>query len=553
MKKLFTLLTALFAVAAMNAATVEWKVADISDIANNDLIGGNTYTVNSNISLTFANGDCKEGQEVKYRKVSAMPEPGIAMYSRNEMTITVTDATITSVKFQVLTDESAGSDATPGWKLKAGDTTLSAEDGDTWTGSETSLLVTSNSKTTLVGMVIEYEAENVTPVQPGEEATVTWLVSSIKDIANNDLISGNTYTVNGNLSLTFANGDCKEGQEVKYRKVSAMPEPGIAFYSKNEMTITATDAKITSVKFLILTDEGAGSDATPGWKLKAGNTTLSAEDGDTWTGSETSLLVVSNSKSTITGLEITYSADGDSGSGDDDGDDEGDDTPGDYQSAALFFSGDLVGQGEIAQNVTLSDNGTSVVFTSNSANAQIDDITFNYGSADEYDAIRYRYRPGGKSSNGVNSTNKGVFTFPCSGTLYFYCFNNQEDERSLQLMQNDKTIYDHAYSSTDYEAVTIDNEGEPAEIKVYPVYSVEVEKGTAYLLWPVNQVMISGFEFIPAESGEDDGEGEGGDQSAVEEVVIEGAAGQAYDLMGRPVGKDYRGIVIINGKKYIRK
>lgn len=549
MKKFFTLLAGLACTAALNAATLNWSVSQM-DLANNTALDGVTISLNDNLSLSFANAEATENNYIRYRKVTAMPEPGIAFYSKNEITLTATDATITSVKFIVLTE--AESDATPGWKVKAGSTTLSAEDGDTWTGSESSLLIVANSKTTITGLVIEYTPKNdtpSTPVQPGESTSATWAVSSIQDIANNALIGGNSYDINANLVVSFANGDCKEGQEVKYRKVSAMPEPGIALYARNEMTLTATDAKITSVKFLVLTDEAAGSDATPSWKVKAGDTTLSAEDGDTWTGSASELLVVSNSKTTITGLVIEYTIDG--GSENPGGGDEPDepDVPGDFQPASLFFNGDLIGQGEIAQNVTLSDNGVSVTFTSNSASAQIDDNTFYYGSEEEYTPIQYRYRPGGRSSNGVNSNNKGVFTFPCDGTLYLYAFNNQEgDARSLQLIQNDETIFDHEYLNTDYEEAPNPNpEAENATIKVWPVLHVDVKKGQATLLWPVNQVMISGFEFVPAESGNQGGE------AAVEVVVEFDENAPAFDITGRKVNAEYRGIVIQNGKKFIRR
>lgn len=550
MKKFFTLLAGLACTAALNAATLNWSVSQM-DLANNTALDGVTITLNDNLSLSFANAEATENNYIRYRKVTAMPEPGIAFYSKNEITLTATDATITSVKFIVLTE--AESDATPGWKVKAGSTTLSAEDGDTWTGSESSLLIVANSKTTLTGLVIEYTPKNdtpSTPVQPGESTSATWAVSSIQDIANNALIGGNSYDINANLVVSFANGECKEGQEVKYRKVSAMPEPGIALYARNEMTLTATDAKINSVKFLVLTDEAAGSDATPGWKVKAGDTTLSAEDGDTWTGSASELLVVSNSKTTITGLVIEYTIDG--GGENPGGGDEPDEpeVPGDFESASLFFNGDLIGKGEIAQNVTLSDNGVSVTFTSNSASAEIDDITFYYGSEEEYTPIQYRYRPGGKSSNGVNSNNKGVFTFPCDGTLYLYAFNNQSgDARSLQLIQNDVTIFDHEYLDSDYEEAPNPNpEAENATIKVWPVLHVDVKKGQATLLWPVNQVMISGFEFVPAESGNQGGE------AAVEVVVVEfDENAPAYDITGRKVNAEYRGIVIQNGKKFIRR
>ena len=311
-------------------------------------------------------------------------------------------------------------------------------------------------------------------------ATLNWSVSQM-DLANNAALDGVTISLNDNLSLSFANAEATENNYIRYRKVTAMPEPGIAFYSKNEITLTATDATITSVKFLILTDAAAGNDATPGWSFKAGSTSLSAEGGDTWTGSESSLLLVGGSKATITGLVIEYTVNTPPAP----------DNTLAFKTAELFFSADQVGQGAIAQNVTLSDNGTSVDFTTTSTSAQIDASNGYFGTAEDYITIPYRYRPGGKSSNGINSDNKGVFSFPCPGTLTIYAYNNQSDDRNLQLVQNDVTILDHDFKSTD--AVNPPN----STRNVYPIVDVEVSAGTAYLLWPVNQVMLFGFKFEP--------------------------------------------------------
>lgn len=370
-------------------------------------------------------------------------------------------------------------------------------------------------------------------------ATLTWSASDMPaDYAtNNYALDGTTVDLNANLSVSFANAEATENNYIRYRKVSALPEPVIAFYSKNTITFSATDATITSITFNILSDYAdAGNDNTPGWKFSIDGTTLGADAGvNEWTGNASELVATGGSKTSIIGFTIEYTTDNGEDPGEGDGGDEPS-NPGDYSSAGLFFTEDLVGQGEVAQNITLSENGTTVVFTSNSANAQVDASNGYFGTATEYTTLPYRYRPGGKSSNGINSTNKGVFTFPCEGTLYIYAYNNQSDARLLQLIQNDVTVFNHSYADTDY----VTPEGKTT--KIYPIESVEVAAGTATLLWPDNQVMLYGFEFVPSAS------------SSVDAIVADfDENAPAFDIMGRPVTDDYKGLVIQNGKKFIRR
>lgn len=548
MKKLFTLLAAAATAMAMNAASVNWTVADLdwprSD--NNKPLAGETLKINDNLSLTFSDGESTS--PVIYRNTSNDSAPYINLYSKTSMTLTATNATITSITFVV--DEAESKEApdavttqpSPGWKVKIGSATYSIE-SPTWTGSETSVEITDNSKATLLGLNIEYTVTGNTPApEPGEESTLTWSATSLSELANNDVLDGMSFDINDVLSFTLANngGD----KDVIFKKTSSAPTT-INLYSKNSIAFAAAEGTtIKSIKFIVNTSEGTSN--TPGWTLQDEAKNSYDATKDTWTGEVSAITFTDKSAAQLMGLEIVYvtAGNGDNGGGDDNGDDT------EYENAALFFSEELVGSGEMAQDVTLNDNGTSVHFTSNSASAQIDANTFNYGTAAEYDAIKYRYRPGGKSTQGVNSANKGVFTFPCAGTLYIYAFNNQDEDRNLQLIQDGETIFDHLYKSTDCE--TIPGEGDDAvDIKIYPIYNVEVAKGTATLLWPVNQVMLSGFEFVPANTPGDDG----GDENVAVEIVTpdNDKNAPAYDLFGRQVGEDYRGIYIQNGKKYIRR
>lgn len=324
-------------------------------------------------------------------------------------------------------------------------------------------------------------------------ATLEWSPSQMSQYnTNNYALDGITIDLNDNISLTFATADGGDNY-IRYRKVTTLPEPVIAFYSKNTITLNTKNAVITSVQVVAITDApNGGNDNTPGWKLTIGNTTLQP-DADTWTGSANELILIGGSKTSISGLNIEYTitevAD-----------------PNNFEMASLFFTADQVATGQGAQNVLLSENGTSVEFNSNSTSAQIDASNGYFGTADNYITIPYRYRPGGKSTSGVTSVNKGVFTFPCAGTLTIYAFNTSTnaDEplgRNLQLIQNNETIFDHYYLASDY----VSSEGGSSR-NIYPTFEVEVSEGTAYLLWPVNQLMLFGFKFDPAWNAITDGD-----------------------------------------------
>lgn len=357
-------------------------------------------------------------------------------------------------------------------------------------------------------------------------ATVTWNAADLT-LANNDIVNDMTFTVNENISFTVAKG--ASDKDCVFRKSSTNPATVIV-YSKGTVTFNSTDATLKSIKFVINTSEGSSN--TPGWSFQTADKSIYNAENDTWTGEETTVTFTDKSAAQITNLVIEYEAESAVDP------DPVDPTPGEFKTAELFFQESQIATGAEAQNVTLSNNDVTVVFTSNSENATIDKSNGYFGTAEKYINLQYRYRAGGKSSNGVESANKGVITLPCDGTLTIYAYNNQTTDRKGQIVQNDVTVFDHTFAAS--EAVS----PEGSERKVYPTYEVNLKKGTAYFLWPDNQLMLFGFKFEPKQ-----------DATGVEEVVAAEAAeaNVAYDLMGRRVADSYKGIVIINGKKFIRR
>lgn len=356
--------------------------------------------------------------------------------------------------------------------------------------------------------------------------SVTWNAADL-DLKSGDIVNDMTFTVDDNISFTVAKGT-SEKDDCKFSKSASVPA-AIILYSRNTITFNATDAKIKSIKFVVNAEKNAG------WTINDAEKNAFNAENDTWTGDVASITFTGKSSAQINSLVIEYEG------GSTVEPDPVDPTPGEFVTAELFFNESQIGTGEAAQNVTLTNNGVTVDFTSNSANAQIDKKNGFFGTAEEYITLQYRYRAGGKSSNGVNSTNKGVLTLPCDGTLTIYAYNDQATAREGQIVQDDVTVFSHEFSADEAVTVTAGS----SERKVYPVYTVELKKGTAYFLWPTNQLMLFGFKFEPKQSTTS--------VDAPFTFEADDTDTTAFDLMGRPVGPSYKGIVIIAGKKHIRR
>lgn len=368
--------------------------------------------------------------------------------------------------------------------------------------------------------------------------TVTWDIASLADYGyqNNDNFDGQTLEVDNTISVSFEmTSAAKEGQYPKYQIKSDTGAIFLQFYSKNTMTVKAKDATITSIKFVVNTDN------TPSWKIKEGATAYQ-EGADTWTGSAASVIFTGNSAASLTSLVITYEA-------------EQAVDPNEIKQANLFFTEDQVaakGSAE-AQNVTLEANNVKISFTSNSTSAQLVANNGYFGTAADYVTYMYAYQPGGKSTQGTASANKGTMTFPADGTLYIYGYNTPSSTeatgRNLQIWYDGAMTWEHFFKTDACETITIPANGttvlEDIERNIYPVVSAPVKKGTSYLLWPTNQIKMYGFIYVPEGQQLESGIG-----------AIKAAAGseQAYDVMGRPVNEQtFRGFYIKGGKKYFRK
>lgn len=170
----------------------------------------------------------------------------------------------------------------------------------------------------------------------------------------------------------------------------------------------------------------------------------------------------------------------------------------------------------------------------NDGKPEIDSNKATFGTADEFTPFVTRLKTGGKSSNKRFLT----LTVPSKGTVKIAARTgkNSDNTRTLVLTQNDVELVSKALDEA--EAITV-GEGDDVT-NVYPYVTANVEAGDIVITFPVNSINFYAVEFI-AES------------TAIHQVEAKSANNSTYNPAGQRVGKNYKGVVITNGKKYVQK
>lgn len=170
---------------------------------------------------------------------------------------------------------------------------------------------------------------------------------------------------------------------------------------------------------------------------------------------------------------------------------------------------------------------------------EIDANSQYFGTASDYTNYTHRLKTGGKSS----SKNCLALSIPTAGTLKIAVrsASSSADDRNMVLTQDGTEIFNQVIKeneSTDYETVTIEGESK----KVFPIVSVEVAAGTVDITYPKNGINFYAF-ILEADT-----------PTGIENVqVAENENAPIYNLAGQQVDKNYKGVVIQNGKKFINK
>lgn len=207
----------------------------------------------------------------------------------------------------------------------------------------------------------------------------------------------------------------------------------------------------------------------------------------------------------------------------------GGETPGE-SSIIKFAAGDSYGDGQV---YTSGEFKLTQVDTD--AKTAIDANDSYFGTAEEYQKFEGRLKSGGKSS----SKNAMTLTIPSDGTLKVYVRtgSNSATDRTLVLTQNDTELYNKVVQEEDAVKVTI---GEN-EKNVYPIISVAVKAGEVSVGYPIGSLNFYAFEFVAGTTGI---------QNVIKPAIENGIR---YNLAGQRVDENYKGVVIMNGKKYVVK
>ena len=139
-------------------------------------------------------------------------------------------------------------------------------------------------------------------------------------------------------------------------------------------------------------------------------------------------------------------------------------------------------------------------------------------------------------------------TIPADATLKV-CVrsaSSSASDRNVVLTQNGTELYNQVVQDADAKKVDIEGnitEDNPTgTTTVYPVISVPVVKGTVEITYPVGAVNFYSFELSTG--------GETGIETVKTTTVANGAI---YNLAGQKVSEGYKGVVIQNGVKMLRK
>lgn len=190
---------------------------------------------------------------------------------------------------------------------------------------------------------------------------------------------------------------------------------------------------------------------------------------------------------------------------------------------------------------TITSNGLVLSIVDTQGKIVVDANTAYFGTADSYQKFDKRLKSGGKSS----SNNMLTLTLPADGTLKVYARtgSNSATDRNVVLSQNGEELYNQVVKEDDAVTVNIPNgEGIEEAKTVYPAISVPVVKGDVVITYPTGSINFYGFELVASGTT-------GISNIQASEAANEGAT---FNLLGQKVASNAKGIVIKNGKKYVK-
>ena len=189
---------------------------------------------------------------------------------------------------------------------------------------------------------------------------------------------------------------------------------------------------------------------------------------------------------------------------------------------------------------TFSADGLELKVVDTDGKMEVDANSQYFGTADSYKKFDKRLKTGGKSLTKNNLT----LTVPSDGTLKVYVRTGKAADtgRKVVLTQNGAELVNKILLES--EAVSVEMTGDDGIAKptnVFPVISVPVKQGDIAITYPVNSVNFYGFELVKTSTG----------ISSVNAAAVK-KNGKTYNMAGQEVSSSAKGIVIKNGKKYVK-
>lgn len=188
---------------------------------------------------------------------------------------------------------------------------------------------------------------------------------------------------------------------------------------------------------------------------------------------------------------------------------------------------------------TFSADGLVLKVVDTDGKMAVDANSQYFGTAESYENFSYRLKSGGKSLTKNNLT----LTVPSDGTLKVYVRTGSSSatNRNVVLTQNGTELVNKILLESEAVSVPMTVDNETKDTNVFPVISVPVKQGDVAITYPVNSVNFYGFELVKTGTG----------ISSVNAAAAK-KNGKTYNMAGQEVSSSAKGLIIKNGKKYVK-
>ena len=188
---------------------------------------------------------------------------------------------------------------------------------------------------------------------------------------------------------------------------------------------------------------------------------------------------------------------------------------------------------------TFSADGLELKVVDKDGKMEVDANSQYFGTAESYKNFSFRLKSGGKSL----TRNNLILTVPSDGTLKVYVRTGSSSatDRNVVLTQNGTELVNKILLESEAVSVPMTVDNVTKDTKVFPVISVPVKQGDVAITYPVNSVNFYGFELVKTSTG----------ISSVNTAAAK-KNGKTYNMAGQEVSSSAKGLIIKNGKKYVK-